>query len=359
MYDLSVSGRGTAEIETPALLLDMNAAGENIREMASFFEQKPCNLRPHFKTHKLPAIALQQMKAGAIGITCARLSEAEILLHSGIPSVLIANEIVGETKIRRLVDLSRYGELIVCIDDIENARRISEAATQAGVDVNVLIEVNVGSNRCGVEPGEPALKLLHAVSKLSRIRFRGVMGYEGGLFVSDPDEKHERCRRSNELLFGTAELLRSSGFPVEIVSAGGSNTHNLTGDFPGITEVQAGSYVTMDAHNAEFGLKFKQALFVLTSVISRPKSDRAVIDAGMKSISKDAGMPIAGLTGITLFALNEEHGHIRFEDSSIHCAPGDKFRLIPSHGCTTIPLHEGYYVMRGDQAESWTPILAR
>lgn len=358
MYNLSISGQHISDVETPALLLDMDAVEQNIARMASFFESQSCNLRPHFKTHKLPSIALKQMQHGAIGITCARLCEAEILLHSGIPSVLIANEIVGNRKIQRLADLARYGELIVCVDDISNARDISAASKASGVTINILVEVNVGSNRCGVEPGQAALDLVRSVADLDSVAFRGIMGYEGGLFILDEDEKRERCRQSNELLVSTAELIRAGGFPVEIVSAGGSNTHYLTGDFPGITEVQAGSYATMDSHNAEFRLDFKQALFVLTSIISRPKPERGVIDAGMKAISKDAGLPISELPGVEVFALNEEHGHIRFDESN-DCKPGDKFRLTPSHGCTTIPLHDGYYIIRGDRVETWSPILAR
>jgi D-serine deaminase-like pyridoxal phosphate-dependent protein len=352
-------GRHRSEIDTPALLLSMDAVERNIAAMAQFFSDKECKLRPHIKTHKLPLIAHKQIEAGAVGITCAKLGEAKIFFESGIKDILIANEIVGERKIQGLANLSRYGNLIVCVDHFENARDISEAAGSIGMKVNVLVEVNVGLNRCGVKPGNPALGLVEKIIKLKHLVFRGIMGYEGGLFIEDMEEKKEKCRERNRLLVETKEIIERNAFPVEIVTAGGSNTFNLTGLYPGITDIQVGSYVTMDTHNAYYGLDFEQAITVLTTVISRPEKERAVTDAGMKSLSTDNGLPICKEPGIVVSMLNEEHGHLRIETPDHPVSVGNKIEIVPSHGCTTIPLYDRYVVVRNDYVESVIDIRAR
>jgi len=359
MYDSSIIGRHKTEVDSPALLLDMGAVERNIARMARFFEGKDCKLRPHIKTHKLPLIGHKQIDAGAIGVTCAKIREAEVFLQSGIKNVLIANQIAGDAKIRRLVNLSRYGDLIVCVDNFENAEAISKAAEAIGVKMSVLVEVNVGLNRCGVLYGQPTLDFVRQISKLKGIVFRGVMGYEGGVFVEDVQEKEKICRTANERLVNTAELVRKDGFPVEIVSAGGSNTYRQTGVYPGITDVQVGSYVTMDSHNAKFGIDFEQAIFILATVISRPASDRAITNAGKKAISSDAGFPTPVNPGLELYALSEEHGHIRIIDPASAPSIGDNLLLIPTHGCTTIPLYDSYIIIRDDRVESIAEIQAR
>jgi len=356
---IELIGRPKSEADTPCLLLDMDLVEANIEEMARRFKGRACQLRPHVKTHKLPLIALAQIKAGAIGVTCAKLSEAEIFFEHGVDNILVANVVAGETKLRRLARLARDRDLTVCVDDPQGAAQISAAAREAGTRIKVLVEVNVGINRCGVAPGEPALDLAREVAGLDNLIFKGVMGYEGGMFLQDPEEKARRCDRANRLLVDTAELIRRNHIPVEIVSAGGSNTHLLTGLHPGITEIQVGSYVTMDRHNQDYGLDFHQALTVLATVISRPEPGRAVIDAGMKALSLDAGLPVCLDEGLTLTALNEEHGHLAVADPGRALSPGDKVELVPSHGCTTIPLHDHYVITRGGRIESLTPIAAR
>ena len=359
MHEEAAIGMHKLDVETPALLLDMDAVERNIAKMAAFFQGKECKLRPHVKTHKLPLIASKQIEAGAIGVTCAKLGEAEVFLQSGIKNVLIANQVVSEQKIRRMIGLSLLGDLIVCIDNYENALRISELARTANTKMNVLVEVNVGINRCGLMPGGPALDFVRAISKLENITFRGLMGYEGGLFTKDADEKIAMCRQCNRLLVKTSELMRKDGFPVEIVSAGGSNTYYLTGEYPGITDVQVGSYVTMDSHNRTFGLDFEQAVTVLTTVISRPEKTRAIIDAGKKSVSCDEGMPLFTRKNLNLHTLNEEHGHVRIDDPDCDLSVGDKLEIIPSHGCTTIPIYDRYIIIRNNHVESIEPIHAR
>jgi D-serine deaminase-like pyridoxal phosphate-dependent protein len=359
MVEEDLIGRHKSEIDTPALLLYMDVAEKNIATMADFFSDKECKLRPHIKTHKLPIIAHKQIEAGAIGITCAKLGEAKVFLESGITDILIANEIVGNKKIQGLVNLSGYDDLTVCVDHFENARHISEAAGRVGKKINILVEVNVGLNRCGVRPGKPALDLVQEITKLKDLVFRGVMGYEGGLFIEDVEEKKKKCEECNRLLVETKELIEKNGFPVEIVTAGGSNTFYLTGLYPGITDIQVGSYVTMDNHNTYYGVDFEQAITVLTTVISRLEKERAVTDAGKKSLSTDEGLPTCKETGIIVSMLNEEHGHLRIENPNRDLSVGDKIEVVPSHGCTTIPLYDHYVVIRNDYVESVVEIRAR
>lgn len=350
-------GRHKSEIDTPALLLYMDVAEENIRRMADFFRARECKLRPHMKTHKLPLIAHKQLEAGAIGITCAKLGEASVFQEAGIQSILIANEVVGETKIRALVRLMRCGDVIVCVDSLDNAEDLSAAASEIGGKASVLVEVNVGLNRCGFAPGKPTLELVRKISRLRGIEFCGLMGYEGGLFLKDLTEKARRCRESNSLLVDTKQLIEQDGFEVQIASAGGSNTYSLTGAYPGITDVQVGSYVTMDDHNREFGMDYGQAVTVLATVISRPEPGRAVTDAGKKSLSTDEGLPVCVDDGIAVSKLNEEHSHLSVENRELRV--GDKIEIIPRHGCTTIPLFDRYFIVRNDLVESVSHIYAR
>lgn len=341
-----------AEIDTPALLLRMDAVEGNIAKMAAFFADKPCKLRPHVKTHKLPLIARKQIEAGAVGLTCATLTEAEIFLAAGCGNILVANEIVGEAKLARMARLSRDCDLTVCVDDYENACDISRAAEKFGSMPGVLIEVNVGFNRCGVPPGGAALALGRQVAALQHVRFRGLMGYEGGFYDCGAGEMEHLCRRSNRLLVETRDLFEANGLPVELVSAGGTHTYRVTGTYPGITDIQAGAYATMDARGAARGMEFAPSIAVLATVISRSEKTRAIIDAGTKSLSVDAGMPVADEKGLFLYKLNEEHGYLKVEGPGANVAIGDKIEIIPWHGATTIPLFDRYHVIRGNRVES-------
>ena len=340
-------GKHYSEAETPALLLDIDAAERNIRKMAAFFADKPCKLRPHVKTHKSTLIGRMQISAGAIGVTCATLDEAEAFIAAGIKNVLIANQIVGKRKIERLVALARESNLIVCIDDFENASAISQEAARLGRKISVLIEINVGLNRCGVMSGEPALRLAEQITKLPGITFAGLMGYEGGLFQYEERKRNDICRESYSLLTSTRDLIEGNGYPVAIVSAGGTNTYDLAGVYPGITEIQPGSYVTMDGHTHCVKPDFEPALYVLTTVISRPEPDRLIVDAGKKALSTDEGMPTALERELTVDKLSEEHGHLKTGIFSGYRV-GDKIKFIPGHGCTTIPLYDHYILTSGD-----------
>jgi D-serine deaminase-like pyridoxal phosphate-dependent protein len=291
------------------------------------------------------------MDYGAIGITCAKLSEAEVLVNSGIKSILIANQVVDPAKITRLTELAKICQIIVAVDNADNLRQIAMASKIAGTMVNVVIEVDVGLHRAGVQPGVPALMLAKEASELAGINFSGLLGYEGfTMFETDRDVRRRNSQFAMEALLNTGELIQQEGIPVEIISAGGTGTYDLTGDFPGVTEVEPGSYVFMDNKYNKLGLDFKQSLTLLATVTSVHGSERCIIDAGIKVLTTDNGIPeILTPKGTELYRLNEEHGLVRVDPDMELPVVGSRVEIIPSHGCTTVNLHDRYYVIQDER----------
>ena len=350
------------ELDTPALLLDLDAFEHNLNKMAQFFADKPASLRPHAKTHKCPEIARRQVQAGAIGITCAKVGEAEVLVEAGIEDILIANQVVGEFKIARLTDLAAHAELMVAVDDPTNVTALSRACQAKGVSLRVLVEVDIGMHRCGTQPGAPALGLAQQVANSPGLRLAGLMGYEGHLVsIVDPEERRTRVLQALVPLQETRDLLEENGLPVEIVSGGGTGTYDVSGTYPPMTEIEAGSYVLMDASYSAVRPEFETALTILSSVISRPTPERVVTDAGMKAISTDHGLPVPiEIPGASIRRLSEEHGLLELADpGAVQLRPGDKVRLIPGHCCTSVNLYDHLHVIRdGTLVDIW-PIAAR
>lgn len=350
-----------AHIDTPALLLDADALEANLRFMASFFARRPCKLRPHFKSHKCTAIARLQMKAGAVGITCAKLGEAEAVADAGIRNILIANQIVGPLKIRRLIELCRRADPMVAVDSPDNVQMLSEQALAGGVSVGVLVEVDVGMERCGVAPGPPALDLARRVASSAGLRFEGLQGYEGHCVdLRDEAERVEKTRQSLKLLVETRRLIERSGLRVNIVSGGGTGTYTLTGDCEGVDEVQAGSYAAMDWWYGDIRPEFKQAMSILATVISRPNPGLAIIDVGRKGVGAEWGAPrVKKLPGSQVVSYgSEEHMKIGVpRDAKLQI--GDRLEIIPSHGCTTSNLYPQFVVHRDGRVTDTWPIEGR
>ena len=350
------------ELDTPALLLDLDAFEYNVSKMAQFFADKPTSLRPHAKTHKCPEIARRQLHSGAIGITCAKVGEAEVMAQAGIQDILIANQVVGEIKIERLTDLAARCELMVAVDDPANITALSQACQAKGVSLRVLVEVDIGMNRCGVQSGAPALRLAQQVADSPNLRLAGRMGYEGHLVsIADTEERQARVLQALVPLQETRDLLAENGLPVEIVSGGGTGTYDVSGSYPPMTEIEAGSYVLMDASYVKVRPEFKTALTILSSVVSRPAPERIVTDAGMKAIATDHGLPISiGIPGASVRRLSEEHGLLELADpKAVQLRPGDKVRLIPGHCCTNVNLYDILHVLQdGTLVDIW-PIAAR
>jgi D-serine deaminase-like pyridoxal phosphate-dependent protein len=349
-----------ADIPTPALVVDVPALDRNIARMARFFAAGPCRLRPHFKAHKTPEIARRQLAAGSVsGLTCATVFEAEVAAPL-TADLLIANEIVDAGKCARVAALARGRSITVAVDSAAGIDAIAAAAAAAGVSVGVLVDLNVGQNRCGVTPGEDALVLARQVAAARGLRLRGVMGYEGHLQpVADRAERESLTRAAMGMLVDTARLLADHGLPCEIVSAGGTGTHDISGRVPGVTEIQAGSYALMDGDYGRLDLPFVQALWILGTVVSRPRPDRCVADCGHKAATKDHGNPtVDGIEGAEVVSLNDEHATIQLRSGS---APqiGDRIRLRPSHIDPTINLHDHLYAVDGDKVIGVWPIAAR
>ncbi|MGA2626286.1 MAG: DSD1 family PLP-dependent enzyme [Candidatus Bathyarchaeia archaeon] len=355
------------EYDTPALVLDIEAAERNIKRMGEYFRGKKVHLRPHVKVHKSPFLAHKQIAAGAPGITCAKLSEAEVMANSGIEDILIANQIVGPYKIRRLVNLSRYCKLRVLVDDIGNAIEISKFATEAGSKIGVLIEVNLFRNlegildRCGVRPGQPAVDLTHKIADLNGLEFKGLMGYEGSLRkFTTPESRINAVEQALGPLIETKRQIEKSGLPVEDVSCGGTMSYDLASRVEGVTEVEAGSYVFMDTTYNKYGIDFEYALTILTGVVSRPRREKVIVDAGLKTISGEHGLPpIKGRGDMECMGLNAEHGHYRLSRPSDSPHSGDKLEMLPTHVDTTVCLHDNYIIARKGEVEGTLRIEGR
>ena len=332
----------------------------NIQRMAAYFAAGACKLRPHFKAHKTPEIARRQLAGGSCtGITCSTVSEAEAVA-SFAGDILIANEIVDPGKCRRAAALAKQGVVTVAVDSVTGLERISEAASQAGVNVGVLVDLNVGQNRCGVAPGEEAVALARRATSFSGITLLGLMGYEGhAVQMPNRTEREAAVRHSMSQLAATARMFAAAGLPTGIVSAGGTGSYDISSTFAEITEIQAGSYVLMDSDYARFGIPFEHAASILGTIVSRTVPERCVTDSGHKSCTKDHGLPtVKGIKDAAVLALNDEHATIAIPPSST-LAIGDRIELFPSHIDPTMNLHDVVYALDGDKVVGVWPITAR
>jgi D-serine deaminase-like pyridoxal phosphate-dependent protein len=348
------------DLPTPALIVDVAALDRNIARMAAFFSTGSCRLRPHFKAHKTPAIARRQLAAGScVGITCATVSEAEVAKDL-CDDLLIANEVVSADKCTRVARLAGGRAVTVAVDSATGIAALAGAARAAGVTIGVLVDVNVGQGRCGVEPGDAAVTLARQVASTAGLTLRGVMGYEGHLQpLRDRTEREMRTRAAMHDLVDTARLIRAEGIRCEIVSSGGTGTYDISGRVEGVTEIQAGSYALMDTDYRTVGVPFEQAFFVLGTVVSRPSPERCVADCGHKSMTKDHGNPsVHGIEGAAVTALNDEHAVIAVP-ASCTLAIGQHVRLIPSHTDPTVNLHDVLYAVEADRVLDVWPIAAR
>jgi D-serine deaminase-like pyridoxal phosphate-dependent protein len=340
------------EIETPALIVDLDLMEANLARMAGFFSEGATKLRPHFKNHKCPQLAAKQIAAGAIGMTCATLREAECLVHHGVQSVLLANEIVDTARMRRFVELSRQADAIVCIDNEKIAAELARVARDSHAQVSVLVDVDTGLHRCGVPPGEPAIRLAQAAAALG-LRFRGLMGYEGHVLRMAPGpEKTQAVAAAMAPLVQTKEALERTGMTVEIVSAGGTGSYSLSGRYPGVTEIQAGSYLLMDADYRKCCTDFAPALTLLATVISKTAGHRVIIDAGLKALSCERGIPaVKDVPGLSTRRLTAEHGIIDIQDPAARVDVGDRIEMWVQYSDATVNLHERIYGVRGGVVE--------
>jgi D-serine deaminase-like pyridoxal phosphate-dependent protein len=358
----TIIGQSKWDVDTPALLLDLDIVERNIATMADVFRDSPIKLRPHAKTHKSPHLALMQIAAGAIGITVAKLGEAEVMAAAGVDNLLISSEIVGPSKVARLIGLAHQVNVITVVDDLGAANVIAHAAENAGVRIPALIDLDTGHHRTGINAGAPALALAKDVARLAGLELVGLQGYEGHLqHIEGLEERTNGEAESLGMLVETRRMIEDAGIPLSIVSTGGTGTHRILAEQGGVTEIQAGSYVVMDTHYASIeGVQFGHALTCMTTVLSKTKEARCIIDAGHKTLSLDSG-PSAPkeLPGAVYIAQGDEHGAIEFADGHCPLKVGDRVEMIPRHCDPTINLHDWFHVTRGDTVIAMWPVAAR
>ncbi len=355
-------------VDTPALLIDLDALERNLKRLAQAVADKPIRIRPHSKSHKCPVIALRQMQSGAVGICCQKVGEAEAMVYGGVPDVLVTNEIVGTSKIARLVALARQARVSVCADDVSNVSALNEAAIGYGVRLAVLVEINVGSDRCGVEPGEPALALAKEIASAKGLRFAGLQAYYGSVqHVREYAKRKEGIANATEKVRRSLDLLRQHGLTCELVTGAGTGTYQFEAASGVWNELQVGSYIFMDTDylknlkaDGTPGSEFEPSLYVYATVMSRPTKDRAILDAGHKALSVDSGMPwIAGMPDVEYVRAADEHGKLTLRDTARSLPLGSKARLIPGHCDPTVNLYDWYVCYRNNRVEALWPITAR
>jgi D-serine deaminase-like pyridoxal phosphate-dependent protein len=353
----SLIGQPLDALDSPQLLLDLDIIDANLRRMFDAGKERGVNVRTHFKSLKCGGLAQYIKSRGGATFLAAKLNEAEVLADAGITDILIANQIVGAHKMQRLANLARRVQLRVCVDQPENVEQLSQAMQAGGATLGVLIEIDIGMARCGLPPGASAVKLAQWIQRKPGLRFDGLQGYDGHLqLMEDAKEKRAKCLQGLEQLVGTRRFIEKAGVPVSIVTGAGTGTWELVAGFPGVTEIQPGSFVLMDSIYHTVRPEFGCALSILATVLSvRPKWYN--LDAGSKAISKDFGMPIIrGKPEETVSRLSEEHTKV--ECDPVPVKVGDRREVIPAHCCATMNLHRQCIGVRKGMVEAVWPIEA-
>lgn len=355
-------GQKVNALDTPALLVDLDVMEENIARITDVCRTHKVNWRPHSKGHKTPEIALKQIAAGAIGVTCAKVSEAEVMAGAGIRDILIANQIVGESKVNRLIALADRADPIVGVDSIANLGPIAAAAHAAGKQIRVAIEVNIGMNCAGVLPGQPVLEFANIVARTAGARLAGMFGWEShAVLIADPAEKRRVVADAVARLTDSARLCREAGHTIDVVSCGGTGTFPYCIQQPGVTEVQVGGAIFCDMHyRKDYHFDFPFALTVLASVTSRPTPTRVILDAGRKTMSCDAAAPEPiGLPAVEATRFSAEHTKIELLQPSDTPRVGERVQLVVGYSDTTVHLHEQIIGVRNGRVESVWRVAGR
>jgi 3-hydroxy-D-aspartate aldolase len=356
------------EVDTPALIVDLDAFERNLRRLPERIAGTSVRARPHAKTHKCPVIALKQVALGAVGVCVQKVSEAEAMVQGGIPDVLVTNEIVGRQKLRRLASLAHVARIGVCADDPSQIRALDEAAGEAGVTLPVYVEVNMGGNRCGVEPGEPALALARQIGHAPHLTFGGLQAYHGSAqHLRGWEERRQAIAGAADKAGRTRDLLARNGIECPTVTGAGTGTFEFESASGVYTELQCGSYIFMDAdygrnldHDGAPTKAFETSLFVWATVMSRPTDDRAIVDAGLKALAFDSGPPlVCDEPAATYERASDEHGRLGISGATNRLQIGDKIRLVPGHCDPTVNLYDWYVGIRANRVEQLWPITAR
>ncbi|MFT4101270.1 MAG: DSD1 family PLP-dependent enzyme [Burkholderiaceae bacterium] len=385
------AGDGLAAVDTPALLVDLAAFDANLAVMAQRAAQAGVRLRPHAKAHKSLEIARRQMAAGAVGVCCQKVSEAEVFVRGGIPDVLVSNQVVGARKLDRLALLARTARIAVCVDHPVQVAQLAAAARKRAVRIDVLIEVDVGQGRCGVPGPDEAVALWRLIgAHPNELRLRGLQAYQGrAQHLRDPQQRRDAINHAAVKAVQVRRALQADGATITEITGGGTGSYVNELDSGIYTEIQPGSYVLMDAdygrnQNDERDAPLRQVIHVLATVIT-VHGDRAVLDAGLKALSAECGPPLSAEPGWRVASISDEHVVLRRDAEPASSAsaagllaagmpaaavsalvpparslaPGDKVRLVPSHCDPTVNLHDWYVALDGDKVDAIWPVDAR
>ena len=356
-------GTPVEELDTPALVVDLEVLQRNIETLHSFFRDRDAKVRPHVASHRSPAIAHKQLAAGGTvgGISVTTVGQAEVFAPRGFNDIFIANEVVTRQKIDRACAVAGDCRITLACDSPDNVRDLSDAAGAHGVDLGVVVDIHTRLERCGVEPGRPAVDLARAIDRSPSLSFKGLMTYEGVIDTSDPDELAAESRRCIQQVLDTREMVEREGVEVAIVSVGGTHNYEIAGDMSGVTEVPAGSYALMDGGYRERRPQFANAARVLGTVISRPEPGLAWLDVGQKAIGIDAGLPaVHDLDGVTVLSMSAEHGGLTLEsDAGEALDLGDKVWLTPRDIGSCVNVYDYIHGVRNGRLEVVWDVEAR
>lgn len=360
-------GMSIEEIDTPCLLLDLDAFERNVAKMGNFIKEQGVRHRGHAKCHKSADIAAYLAEqGGTCGVCCQKVSEAEALVSGGVRDVLVSNEVTAPKKIERLAALATRARVLVCVDDLDNVDDLSAAAQKYNVTLECLVEIDVGAGRCGVKPGEAAVEIARKIDAAPGLKFAGLQAYQGkAQHVYDYSERKAMIDAAIADTANTVELLKEAGLSCDIVAGSGTGTFRLEGTSKVYNELQCGSYMFMDVdyqrvREKDGGLisEFENSLFIYTSVMSKAKADKAICDAGLKAQSVDSGMPVIfGRDDVKYVKCSDEHGVI--EDPGNVLELNEKLKLIPSHCDPTVNIYDWYVCVRNDRVEAIWPVTAR
>lgn len=368
-YDIpAVIGMDQADIQTPCLVLDLDALEKNIKTMGDYAKEKGVRHRIHGKMHKSVDIAkLQESLGGSCGVCCQKVSEAEVFARGGIKDILVSNQVCDPAKIDRLAQLPKLGaRTICCVDDMDNIANLSAGALKHGTEIECLVEIDCGAGRCGVSAGQPVVDLALAIEAAKGLKFSGIQAYQGAMqHIQSYNERKEKTDIAIDMVRTTLDRLKAQGLESDIIGGGGTGSYYFESESGIFNELQCGSYAFMDADyqtiHDQSGARiseFENSLFILTSVMSHAKTDKAICDAGLKAQSVDSGLPyIYGRTDVEYIKCSDEHGVISDPQNVLKI--NDKLKLVPGHCDPTCNVHDWYVGIRDGKVETIWPVSAR
>ncbi len=356
-------GTPVEQLDTPALVVDLDVMEQNIRTYHDYFQNTAAKVRPVVTSHLCPQVARRQLAAGGTvgGVAVTTVGEAEVFANAGFDDILVANQVVTAAKIRRLCALTGQARVTVAADNSDNVAQLSQGATAAGVELGVLVEIEAGMRRCGVDPGADAVALARQVIGAPALRFEGILATVPGPKGENPEHHREETRRNLQVALDSKDLMESAGLAVPVVSVGGAHCYAVAAGLRGITEVRAGRYPLMDVRLKEHLSQLTQAAFVLATVVSHPVDGIAVLDVGHKAIGPDQGLPVLqGPTGAKAMRFSAEHGIVDLQgDARRGLSPGDKAWLAPYELATCVNQYDYIRAVQGGKLEGFWPLTAR